>query len=226
MGKLLKPGVTIKGTKDGLVFFLDDSRPFSAVLNELKYKLSHSSASHIWEGPDMKVKIKLGKRQITTLEEVALRELFSIRKNLIIQEFESDGVPYLIESNTCGIQLLSGTVRSGQVLTHRGDLLLLGDVNPGGTIQSTGSIYVMGALRGLAHAGMKGEETAIIVASVLRPTQLRIADVISRPPDQWDDSDIGMKFAHLLNNQIAVEKIHHLNRIRPDIEWKDSHKLL
>ncbi|SEN34410.1 septum site-determining protein MinC [Lihuaxuella thermophila] len=225
MGKALKPGVTIKGTKDGLLFFLDDSRPFSAVLNELKYKLEHHSASQIWDGPEMKVKIKLGQRRITKPEEIAVRELFSIRKNLIIHEFESDGMPYLADFEP-GIQMLTGTVRSGQVLTHTGDLLFLGDVNPGGTIQCTGSIYVLGALRGLAHAGSKGDETAIIAASVLRPTQLRIADVICRPPDQWDESEVGMRFACLADNQIIVEKMHHLSRIRPDKEWKENSKKL
>ncbi|MBA4496157.1 septum site-determining protein MinC [Paenactinomyces guangxiensis] len=223
MGKVLKQGVTIKGTKDGLLFFLDDSRPFSAVLKELKYKLEQNNASHIWDGPEMKVKIKLGQRQISKPEEIAVRELFSIRKNLIIHEFESEGMPYLLDRES-GIEMLSGTVRSGQVLTHTGDILLLGDVNPGGTIQSTGSIYVMGAIRGLAHAGSKGDETAIIAASILRPTQLRIADVISRPPDQWDESEVNMRFAYLVNNQIAVEKMHHLSRIRPDQEWKENNK--
>lgn len=223
MGKVLKPGVTIKGTKDGLLFFLDDSRPFSAVLEELKYKLEHNNASHIWDGPEMKVKIKLGQRQITKPEEKAVRDLFSIRKNLIIHEFESEGMPYLIDPDT-GIQMLSGTVRSGQVLTHHGDVLLLGDVNPGGTIQCTGSIFVLGALRGLAHAGSKGDETAIIAASTFRPTQLRIADVISRPPDQWDESEVGMRFAHLVKNQISVEKMNHLSHIRPDTGWKESRR--
>jgi septum site-determining protein MinC len=223
MGKVLKPGVTIKGTKDGLLFFLDDSRPFSAVLEELKHKLENTHAAHIWDGPELKVTIKLGKRQITKTEELAVRELFSVRKNLIIQDFESEGQSHLLGGDS-EIQIKSGTVRSGQVLIHKGNLLFLGDVNPGGTIQCTGSIYVLGTLRGLAHAGSQGDQNAIIVASVLRPTQLRIADVISRPPDRWDESEVGMRFAYLMDNQIVVEKIHHLGQLRPDLEWKDSRR--
>jgi septum site-determining protein MinC len=221
MGKVLKPGVTIKGTKGGLLFLLDESRPFSKIIDELKYKLEN--ASNLWDGPDMRVHIKLGSRQITRDEEKELRRLFAIRKNLIIYSIEStDGKPYLIEENG-GIQLLVGTVRSGQVLEHRGDLLLLGDVNPGGCIRSTGNIYVLGSLRGLAHAGGEGDEWAIIAASTLKPTQLRIADVVSRPPDEWDEGEVsGMSFAYLVNGQIAVDKMHHLSRIRPDLEWKEN----
>lgn len=221
MGKALKPGVTIKGTKDGLLFYFEDSRPFSEILEELQYKLEHNQAANIWDGPEMDVSIKLGQRQITHVEEIALRELFSKRKNLVIQSLESDGMPYLAEPSP-EIQFRVGTVRSGQILTHEGNLLFAGDVNPGGIIQSTGDIYVLGAMRGLAHAGSAGDENAIIAASLLKPTQLRIADVISRPPDKWNESDVGIRFAYLVDNQIAVEKIVHLSQVRPSKVWKDK----
>lgn len=221
MGKILKPSITIKGTKEGLVFFLDDSRPFPTVLKELQYKLENNNASHIWDGPSMKVRIKLGKRQISKPEEIAIRDLFATKKNLMIQAFECEGAPYLVDHHP-GIEMLVGTVRSGQVLTHTGDLLLLGDVNPGGSVQCTGSIYVLGSLRGLAHAGSKGDRTAIIAASVLRPTQLRITDVISRPPDSWEETEVGMRFSYLQDNQIIVDKMHHLVHVQPDKEWKET----
>ncbi|SFJ41860.1 septum site-determining protein MinC [Thermoflavimicrobium dichotomicum] len=220
MGKL-KPSVTVKGTKDGLLFILDDSCPFSNILNELKQLFEYNRSS-LWDGPKTRVLIKLGQRQITKEEEISLRQLFSLKKNLIIQGFESEGKHYLLKP--AGIQVLAGTVRSGQVLTHEGDLLLLGDVNPGGCVQATGSIYVLGALRGLAHAGSSGDETALIAASTFKPTQLRIADVISRPPDEWEYTEVGMRFAYLVNNQIAVDQIQHLIQLRPDLEWKEKGK--
>jgi septum site-determining protein MinC len=225
MGKVMKPGVTIKGNKEGLLFILDDSRPFSYVLEELKHKLENTQAAQIWDGPDLKVTIKLGQRQITRTEELAVRELFSIRQNLIIHRFEADGMPYLRGAET-DLATKAGTVRSGQVLVHSGNLLFLGDVNPGGTIQCTGSIYVLGSLRGLAHAGSHGDQNAVIVASTLRPTQLRIADVISRPPDKWDDSEVGMRFAYLADNQIIVEKISQLGQLRPELEWNENRRRL
>lgn len=217
MGKVLKPCVTIKGTKDGLLFLLDESRPFSVVLHELKYKLERET--NIWDGPDTQVHIKIGSRQITRSEEEELRQLFAVRKNLLIQSIQADRKRDPVEGNG-NIQMLAGTVRSGQILEHRGDLLLLGDVNPGGTVRSTGNIFILGALRGLAHAGGEGDSNAIIAASIFKPTQLRIAEIVSRPPDEWKDSEVaGMNFAYLVHQQVAVDKIHHLSRIRPDIEW-------
>jgi septum site-determining protein MinC len=221
MGKVLKSGVTIKGTKDGLLFLLDDTRPFETIFQELKYKLE-KSPGNLWNGPDTHVLIRIGKRQITREEESRLRKLFSPHKNLIVHSIEAEGRPYLKDVNS-GIQMLAGTVRSGQVLEHRGDLLLLGDVNPGGCVRATGSIFILGALRGLAHAGGEGDDQAIIAASRFRPTQLRIANVVSRAPDEWEEVDSeGMNFAYLINDQIAVDKMHQLPRFRPDLEWKDS----
>lgn len=221
MENSLKPGITIKGTKDGLLFYLDDSRPFTEILAELKAKLENNHATKIWDGPEMDVLIHLGDRQITKTEEIALREMFATRKNLVVKSFETNGKPYLLE-NEAGIQLRVGTVRSGQVFLFEGDVLFAGDVNPGGVIQATGDIFVLGALRGLAHAGANGDQRAIIAASVLKPTQLRIADVISRPPDRWDESEVGMRFAYVVENQIAVEKIVHLSQIRREKEWKEN----
>lgn len=45
-------------------------------------------------------------------------------------------------------------VRSGQVLETEGDLLLIGDVNPGGMVKAGGNIFILGSLRGIAHAGL------------------------------------------------------------------------
>lgn len=219
MGKILKSGVTIKGTRNGLLFLLDDVRPFTVILNELRYKLEQSA--NIWDGPDTAVSIRLGQRQITRQEETELRQLFAIRRNLIIREIEAEGMPYLLDENR-GIQVKTGTIRSGQMLEQRGDLLLLGDVNPGGSVRSTGSIYILGALRGLAHAGIEGDDSCIIVASIFRPTQLRIAETISRAPDEWEESEIGSKFAYLLDGQIAVDKMNHLGQLWPDKLWKES----
>ena len=64
-----------------------------------------------------------------------------------------------------------------------GDLLLIGDVNPGGTVIAGGNIFIMGALKGFAHAGCYGNDQAVIAASSMKPSQLRISDCLNRAPD-------------------------------------------
>ena len=77
-----------------------------------------------------------------------------------------------------------GTVRSGDYLESPGDLLILGDVNPGAKVSAEGNIMIWGRLLGIAHAGSKGNSKATISALQLRPVQLRIAKKVARGPKE------------------------------------------
>jgi len=57
-------------------------------------------------------------------------------------------------------------------------------VNPGGVVEAAGNVIVMGSLRGIVHAGADGNRDAVVVALNLQPMQLRIADLITRAPDE------------------------------------------
>jgi septum site-determining protein MinC len=63
--------------------------------------------------------------------------------------------------------LLKKTLRSGVNLTHQGDVTVIGDVNPGAQIVAGGNVVVWGRLRGLVHAGAKGDEGAVVCAMEL-----------------------------------------------------------
>ncbi len=74
------------------------------------------------------------------------------------------------------------TLRSGFKVSHRGHVIVLGDVNPGAEVIAGGSVIVWGRLRGSVHAGADGDENAVICALELMPTQLRIGGLIAAPP--------------------------------------------
>lgn len=76
-----------------------------------------------------------------------------------------------------------GTLRGGQSLQHPGNIVVVGDVNPGAELVATGDIIVLGALRGVAHAGAQGDDMACVIALELSATQLRIATRIAVAPD-------------------------------------------
>lgn len=71
-----------------------------------------------------------------------------------------------------------GAVRSGQKLEFEGSIVIMGDVNDGAEVIAGDNIVILGALRGLAHAGAKGNVNAIIAASSIDASQLRIANII------------------------------------------------
>lgn len=71
---------------------------------------------------------------------------------------------------------LNRTLRSGTRIEFAGHVVILGDVNPGAEVIAEGNIIVWGRVRGLVHAGSKGNKNAVICALDLSPSQLRIAD--------------------------------------------------
>ena len=76
------------------------------------------------------------------------------------------------------------TVRSGVEIRHRGSVIILGDVNPGGIVVADGDILIWGRLRGVAHAGAQGNSECTIMALQMEPTQLRIANALARAPEK------------------------------------------
>lgn len=209
-----KHHVTIKGVKDGLIFLMDDTCSFDELLEELAKKLNHTYQQFL-AGPLIHVQVKLGKRYVSDEDKERLREKFASCGNLLIQTIESE-VALSAEAAAASLSVIKGMIRSGQAVHQTGSVMLLGDINPGGTLSATGDIYVMGALRGAAHAGTEGDKTAIIAASQLCPTQLRIADIISRPPDEWGVGTLQMEFAYVRGDAMEIDKIQHLQRVRPD----------
>ena len=77
-----------------------------------------------------------------------------------------------------------GTLRSGKALQFAGNIVIVGDVNPGAEVVASGDIVIMGALRGIAHAGAQGDATARVIALELRPTQLRVSTHIAADGDE------------------------------------------
>jgi septum site-determining protein MinC len=72
-----------------------------------------------------------------------------------------------------------GTLRGGQVLRHMGNIVVVGDVNPGAELVAAGDVVVAGALLGTAHAGAQGDDDARVIAIEMMPTQLRIATYLA-----------------------------------------------
>lgn len=75
-------------------------------------------------------------------------------------------------------KIVDGSLRSGKRIEFDGSVVVLGDVNSGAEIIAREHIIVMGVLRGLAHAGAKGNREAMIVANDIDAVQLRIADIV------------------------------------------------
>jgi len=126
----------------------------------------------------------------------------------ITAEILSEQTPALIDRldprDSDDTLFLRRTIRSGQAIHHTSNVVILGDVNPGAEIVASGDILVWGALRGMVHAGYPNNENAIVCSLVLAPVQLRIAHLLSRPPDGFQ-VQARPEYATIKSGQIVVE---------------------
>ncbi|CAM4200500.1 septum site-determining protein MinC [Deinococcus marmoris] len=104
------------------------------------------------------------------------------------------------------------TIRAGSRNEYRGSVIVLGDVNPSAEVIAGGDVIVIGALRGLAHAGQGGYSDAIVWARPIASPQIRIGDAVARAPEGSSLSNMRQRdgqpvaeLARLQNGVIAID---------------------
>lgn len=180
----MKQSVTLKGTKDGFVLTLDESVAFETVLSDLdqlleKLHSENKEQKEVQKG--ISLEVKTGMRLFSEDEKAKITEKISSKSQFQLKKISAEVLTYQQatewhESNS--LQMEIQTIRSGQVLQVPGDILLIGKIHPGGTIRASGSIFILGELLGLAHAGFDGDNEAIVVADFQTDAQIRIAESV------------------------------------------------
>ncbi|RSK28012.1 septum site-determining protein MinC [Bacillus sp. HMF5848] len=221
MEKQKLPYVTIKGTKKGITLHLDDTCSFRELIEELDEKLSTTTQGLVQNHQLTQVKVHVGNRFLTDGQAEEIKAIIRGKKQLVVDVIEShvvskaEALQWKLEGDTT---TLCKIVRSGQVVEVEGDLLLIGDVNPGGKVVAKGNIFIIGALKGMAHAGCNGNKEAVIAASLMKPTHLKIEELISRSPDTMNEEESHMECAYVNgDNQIVVDRIQLLPHVRPNL---------
>lgn len=214
-----KPLITIKGNREGLTLIIDDDVPFRDVLAELEEKLKSVTPNK--NEPVATVTVQLGNRYLRQEMRKKLQKLIEEKHHFKVEAVESDVIHQeeaLRWKDESEIKVISKIVRSGQVLKVNGDLLLIGDVNPGAKVMAAGNIYILGNLYGIAHAGYKGNRNAFVAASYMKPTQLRIADYISRAPD-YETDGVYMECGIIdeAEDKIIIDSLQLLSRKRKEL---------
>ncbi|MCM3637289.1 septum site-determining protein MinC [Sporosarcina luteola] len=210
--------VTIKGTKDGLVLRLDDKCAYSDMIAELRNKVSENSLEGLAE-----VKVHTGNRYCNEEELKEIMNVVHESPHLRVSKIQSE----VITIEECNRKVLEkqsetyiGIVRSGQVVKADGDLVVIGDVNPNGRVVAAGSIYILGRLKGIAHAGATGNEEAVIAASWLEATHLMIADKLETMTDELtilsEQPEMECAYIHS-SGFIAIDRLQELRILRPNL---------
>ncbi|MDK2877752.1 MAG: septum site-determining protein MinC [Thermoanaerobacteraceae bacterium] len=198
--------VIIKGNRDGISIILEKCADFESTKNAIYEKLK--SGKDFFAGSRAHIKVKngtLSPEEYMNLEQLLKEFDMSLQKQAPPKTF------IFPRQSRNRILLLKKTVRSGQKISYKGTIVILGDVNPGSEIVAAGDILVMGVLRGMAHAGARGDMSAIVAAFRLQPTQLRIAGIISRPPEEKQEVPQFPEIARLKDKAIIIEPYYQLN---------------
>jgi len=228
--------VNFKGTRQGLAIMLDTSCDYQELKTTLTKKISSNKeffkGAKFALQPGA---VALDADQTKELEDICLQyglipsgeikpivhrdKVLTLNKDSGPLQFsplpsrpvkKSDVLPSLgLTTDETGEQtmMVRHHLRSGQKVHYGGNVIVMGDVNPGAEIVATGSIVVMGTLRGIAHAGASGDHSAFILAYSLRPTQLRIANFIGRSPDNEPPEyfEFNPEIARIIDGAIIVE---------------------
>ena len=193
MGDLKNPNIYVKDVKmrstiisinlrkDEIVIKLNESAAQEQIVEGLKKKLTELKKLYKDEKTPIRVTGKILKnKEIDEIQELIKSKIdveieFDSPKGLGLSNIKRTFEKEIAISET---KFHRGSLRSGQRLETEGSLVILGDVNSGAEVIASDNIVVLGALRGLAHAGAKGNKQAIIAAGLFDAVQVRIANVV------------------------------------------------
>ncbi len=177
----MKNCVSINLKKDQIVIKLSDEASHIEIIEALKKKLTELKKLYKEETTPIMVTGKILKnKEIDEIQELIKSKIdveidFDMPKSLGLHSIKKTFEREIAISET---KFHRGSLRSGQKMESEGSLVIIGDVNSGAEVMASDHIIVLGALRGLAHAGAKGNKQAIIAAGLLDTVQIRIANMV------------------------------------------------
>lgn len=176
-----KNTIAISQKPNETIIEIDEEAEHEEIVKELKRKMENLSKMYQEEKTPIKVIGKVLKtKEIEEIQRIITEKIpveieFDTPKDLglhgIKKAFEK-------EIETSETKFYKGSLRSGQKVEYEGSIVITGDVNGGSEVIAGENIAVIGAIRGLAHAGAKGNKKAIITASSIEAPQLRIANIV------------------------------------------------
>jgi septum site-determining protein MinC len=167
--------------KENILLKIKDNSTKAQIIDELKHKLPELKKFYKEEQTPILVTGKMLKT--TEIDEIQALIESEMKVKVSFDSPRTMGLHGIIkdfrkEIATSETKFYKGSLRSGQRIEFEGSVVIIGDVNDGAEIIAEDNIVVLGALRGMAHAGAKGNEQAIIAARIIDSLQIRIGSII------------------------------------------------
>jgi len=197
----MKESIVFKLTNEAFYVIIKEEMSFDRLKNKLDEKFRNSE--DFFNG--MKIRTIVTGRDFTDEEFFEVKGI--INQNTGFEDIEEEKIKFDWSESTITdkTKFYRGTLRSGNRLEFKGSIVVIGDVNPGAEIIAEDNVIVMGTLRGKVHAGSRGNTNAIVSAFSICPTQLRIADVITIPPEKDSPNGRYPEIAYIKEGNIYIE---------------------
>lgn len=189
----MKNNISIQTKKENVVLKIEEEAELKQITMELKRRIPELKKLY----QDDTTPIFITGKVLKNKEMEQIQEL--IKKEIPVEvEFDSPKIlglhgikkTFSKEIATSETKFHRGSLRSGQKIEYEGSLVILGDVNAGAEVLAGENIVVLGILRGMAHAGAKGNKEAIIAAAAIEAPQIRIANMIKELEKTEIEEDI------------------------------------
>ena len=203
----MKNCVSINLKKNEIIIKLNDDAAQVEIVENLKKKLPELKKLYKDEKTPITVTGKILKnREIDEIQELIKSKIdveidFDMPKSLGLSSIKKAFDKKIAVSET---KFHRGSLRSGQRMESEGSLVIIGDVNSGAEVMASDNIIVLGALRGLAHAGAKGNKQAIIAAGLIDNVQIRIANIV-KEIDRDEEPMHKQAYVSVVDDNIVIE---------------------
>ena len=199
--------VSINLKKDYIVIKIAEDAEQRKIISALTKKVSELKKLYKDEKTPIKIVGKVLKnKEIDEIQELIKQNIevdveFDMPKSLGLSSITRTFKQEIAISET---KFHKGSLRSGQKLETEGSIVILGDVNSGAEVIASDNIVVLGSLRGLAHAGAKGNKNAIIAAGNLYAVQIRISNIV-KEIDRDEEPMHRQAYVYIEDDKIVIE---------------------
>ncbi len=211
--------VVIKSFQNGISLRLREDADFQDILSELARKFAEGrqffgSAS---------VALSIEGRRVDDAEEAEILEVIRDNSNVrvvcLVGRDEEEEKKHLNALKRLERELNAadewkvhkGSVAGKDVLETENNIVILGDVGPGGAVISKGSIIILGGLYGEAYAGDGGRLDVFVISLEMEPERIKIGDFKYKQKEKqswWNiRPKVQPKMAHVIDEGIIVEPL-------------------
>ncbi|KRN29349.1 minC protein [Lactobacillus selangorensis] len=199
--------MALKGRKEGYEIVMDAAADLNTCLLEFEQLLRHLQSEEPTRKEPLQFVLATGDRLLTADEQDRVTKIVAQFSQFELRGIRSDVMTIAAakaEKERDNLHVENRVIRSGQEIDREGDVLFIGSLHAGGTLRTTGNLFILGDVNGIIQAGFPDHADAVVIGDLSHATQLRIGDAIEIiDPDEQKYTNTTLSYInelHLLDH--------------------------